>query len=59
MRQTKVAERWKVITPEQLKLGWMELRGVTPVHHNWIVLGQTDEGNYIVKVPELMRERTA
>lgn len=44
---------WKVVTPEQVKQGWMEIRGVTPVHHDYIVLNKLDNGNYVVRNPEL------
>jgi hypothetical protein len=44
---------WRLVTPAQLKQGWVELRGVTPVHHNYIVLHQRDDGNYVVRNPEL------
>lgn len=43
-----------IVTPEQFKKGWMEMKGVTPVHHSFIELGRTDEGNYVVKNPELI-----
>ncbi len=44
---------WKIVTPEQYKQGWMELRGVTPIHHDYIQLGKTDQGNVVVRNPEL------
>ncbi len=42
-----------IVTAEQLKQGWIELRGVTPIHHNYVVLAQTENGNYVVKAPVL------
>ena len=46
----------KLVTPQQLKAGWLELRGVTPVHRNFVVLGQEGE-NYIVVAPEELTKR--
>lgn len=47
------ATHYRLVTPEQLQQGWMELRGVTPIHHNFIVIRQLDSGNYVVKVPDV------
>lgn len=44
---------WLIVTPEQLKKGWIEMRGISPTHHNYIVLGQREDGNYVVRNPEL------
>lgn len=49
-------EPWLIVTPEQVKEGWMELRGVTPVHHSFIILGQREDGNYVVRNPKLQIE---
>lgn len=45
---------WKLVTPEQLKMGWMEMRGVTPIHHNYLVIKVMPDGNYVVKNPEVI-----
>lgn len=47
-------EPWLIVTPEQLKKGWIELRGVTPVHHNFLVIARREDGNYIVRSPQLI-----
>jgi hypothetical protein len=47
---------WKLITSEQLHDGWIEMRGVTPVHHDYIVIHTIDDGGrpvYKVRNPEL------
>jgi hypothetical protein len=49
-------EPWLLVTPEELKKGWMEMRGVTPVHHEYLVLGRRDDGAYIVRNPKLALE---
>lgn len=46
--------RLMLVTPEQVKLGWMELRGVTPIHHNFVVLAKRADGNYVVRAPGLI-----
>lgn len=53
---------WVLVTRAQLQQGWMELRGVTPVHHEYLVIeeiarGERHEPIYKVRSPELwMRE---
>jgi hypothetical protein len=50
---------WLLVTAEQLKQGWIEMRGVTPIHHEFIVietiLNEHDGGRPVYKVrsPEL------
>lgn len=44
---------YKIVTPEQLKAGWMEFRGVTPIHHEYIVLRKLESGNYVVRAPQV------
>ena len=49
---------WLLVTPKQLQQGWIELRwielkGVVPIHHEFTVLRQRDDGTYIVRNPEL------
>lgn len=45
-------ELWKIVTPEQYKQGWIELRGVTPIHHQFQVIRKTEAGDYVVLDPE-------
>jgi hypothetical protein len=44
---------YMIVTPEQLQKGWMEIRGVTPIHHEFIVLRQLESGNYVVAAPKV------
>jgi len=45
--------KYMIVTPEQLKKGWMEMHGVIPTHHEFVVLFKRDDGNYVVKAPEV------
>lgn len=49
-------ESWLIITPKQLKEGWIEVRGVTPVHHSFLILQELEDGNYVVRNPKLWIE---
>jgi hypothetical protein len=44
--------KYRLITPEQLKAGYMRLTGVTPSHHNWLIVSRTENGNYVVLEPD-------
>lgn len=46
-------EPWRIITPKQLKEGWIEMRGVTPIHHAFIVIAEREDGNFTVRNPDL------
>lgn len=51
--------RWQIVTPAQYKEGWIELQGVTPVHHDFISLGRRVDGNYVVLAPSaIIEDRT-
>jgi hypothetical protein len=44
------------ITPEQKKGGWMEIRGVTPIHHEFVIIsGPDDQGNYVAVAPKVSK----
>lgn len=45
------------VTPEQLQKGWMELRGITPVHHEFQVMSCQKDGSYIVVNPRWIVEQ--
>lgn len=51
-----MAATLKIVTPEQLQQGWIELRGATPIHHNFIVLGRRGK-DYVVRNPIVKRTR--
>lgn len=48
---------WKRVTPQQLKQGWLELKGATDppeaIHHEYLVIAKFDDGTYVVRNPEL------
>lgn len=44
---------WILVTAEQLKKGWIEMKGVTPVHHDFIVIKDYGGGTFKVRNPEL------
>lgn len=52
-------DEYKLVTPEQLKLGWTELRGsplrgaAVVIHHEYIVVRQLESGNYVVRAPKV------
>ncbi len=49
-------EPYTLVTAEQLKQGWIELRGVTPIHHEYIVIEviqRTHDVIYKVRNPDL------
>lgn len=48
--------RTRRITREQLASGWIELRGVTPIQHQYMVLRELPDGTYKVKDPEQLLE---
>ena len=45
-----------IVTPEQFKDGWIEMRGVTPIHHNFIAVRRLPNGNMVVRAPEAIME---
>lgn len=44
---------WMLVTPQQFAAGWTELRGMTPIHHSYVMLARRSNGDYIVRNPEL------
>jgi hypothetical protein len=45
---------WRLVTPEQLKQGWLELRGweSAPIHHEYEVIAEREDG-IVVRNPDL------
>jgi len=43
------------VTKEQLQQGWMELVGIRPIHHSFLVLRALEDGTYIVRNPEFKK----
>jgi hypothetical protein len=41
-----------VIQPEELKKGWTEMHGVTPIHHEYKIIQRLPSWNYLVCSPE-------
>lgn len=51
-------EPWLLVTPEQLKEGWVEHvgtleEGFTIYRRPYLVLGRREDGNYVVRNPAL------
>lgn len=44
---------WKVVTPREYRDGWYELNGMTATRRDYIMLGRTPDGDYVVRNPEL------
>jgi len=43
-----------LINSEQKKKGWMEVHGVTPIHHEFVIISGPDErGNYVAVAPKV------
>ncbi|MEN6605893.1 MAG: hypothetical protein ABFD60_01520 [Bryobacteraceae bacterium] len=49
-------QRYRVVTPEQLKEGYFVLNGVIAHRHSFAVIDKTPEGNYIVREPGVDNE---
>lgn len=51
-------EPWLIVTPQQLKQGWIRrvgslLEGFVIERRSYLVLGQREDGNYVVRNPKL------
>jgi hypothetical protein len=53
MSTSETTPPWLMVDARQLKQGWMETRGVVPVHHEFIVLEELPGGQYKVRNPAL------
>ena len=51
------AEPWLIVTPEQYKKGWIEMRGVTPIHHEYIWVRDVDSEHIVVRNPKWVVEQ--
>ena len=49
-------EPWLKITTEQYQKGWIEMRGVTPIHHNFLLIMDHGDGTMTVRNPRLQFE---
>lgn len=57
-------EKWKVVTPEQLKGGWWGRRDVGPgsyevQHYDYEIISRNPNGTYVVLAPSLQAEAEA
>jgi hypothetical protein len=43
---------YRIVTPRQYKDGYIEMRGVTPIHHDFILIRKIDDDHYVVREPE-------
>ncbi len=50
---------WLIVTPEQLKKGWIEMRGVTPIHREFLIIKKREDGDYVVRNPALIMLESA
>jgi hypothetical protein len=48
---------WLIVTPEQYKRGWIEMRGTIPVHHEYLWVRDIDPEHIVVRNPQWVVEQ--